>query len=386
MLTNLYRIALFFALAGFTGISVAQPVIIPGNVNLPTDSSFNYSLITALNGFLNQKEKPNRENTFVLKDHLVETSALLDELKGMDQSYKGHDSYKSHLTNLIKVDSNNFMIQLSYVGIYESTPVLRASFTFMAKKVQNKFYFYSPLKHNTKTWKSRRISNITFHFKDTIELAQAKLFLRTVNSFDQKLQTPITWFDFYFCDNFPEALRILGVDYKADYSGIKYDDLSAHEGNANVEINGGYNDTLRFDPHDLWHDRLHRILPAGVINRAVDEGCAYLYGGSWGYNWKQVLAKFKKYVEANPNADWLKLYTENANFEGGDKPMKVPYVLNALIVQKIEAEKGFPHVIQLLNSGPREKGDDNYFKELEKITGISRDNYNSFINELIKTY
>ena len=49
-----------------------------------------------------------------------------------------------------------------------------------------------------------------------------------------------------------------------------------------------------------------------MINRPVDEGCAYLYGGSWGYTWEEVLTRFKNYLAANPNADWLTLYTESA--------------------------------------------------------------------------
>jgi hypothetical protein len=52
-------------------------------------------------------------------------------------------------------------------------------------------------------------------------------------------------------------------------------------------------------------------------------------------------------------------------------------------VQKIEKEKGFPAVMELLSCGKREKGDENYFKALEKITGISKANFNSSMQDLI---
>jgi len=94
----------------------------------------------------------------------------------------------------------------------------------------------------------------------------------------------------------------------------------------------------------------------------VDEGCAYLYGGSWGYTWDEVVIRFKKYVAANPNADWLSLYMDVTNFEGGEKPLKVAYVLNALIARKIEKEKGFAPVMELLGCGKKEKGDENYLR------------------------
>jgi hypothetical protein len=95
------------------------------------------------------------------------------------------------------------------------------------------------------------------------------------------------------------------------------------------------------------------------------------------------LAKFKKYAADHPDADWLNLYITTANYEDGDKPMKVAYALNALIVQKIEREQGFGKVMELLGCGPRQKGDDNYFAALKKITGIDKDNFNAKMRELI---
>ena len=118
-------------------------------------------------------------------------------------------------------------------------------------------------------------------------------------------------------------------------------------------------------------------------NRPVNEGCAYLYGGSWGESWETILAKFKTYAAEHPNADWLNLYLATANFEDGDKPLKTAYMLNALIVQKIEREQGFEKVMELLGCGPRQKGDDNYFAALKKITGIDKENFNAKMRELI---
>jgi hypothetical protein len=125
-------------------------------------------------------------------------------------------------------------------------------------------------------------------------------------------------------------------------------------------------------------------MSSDVINRAVDEGCAYLYGGSWGYTWQEASAKFKKFVSENANADWIALYTENKVFDGKEKPMYVPYFLNALIVQKIEKEKGFGTVMELLGCGKREKGDENYFRALEKIAGITKADFNKSMGELVK--
>jgi len=166
--------------------------------------------------------------------------------------------------------------------------------------------------------------------------------------------------------------------------GVKYNDISSHENNGNLEINGGYNGILLFDPHDLWHDRLHRVVSLEVINRPVDEGCAYLYGGSWGNSWNDVLALFKKYATDHPSADWLNLYIKNEKVAESNKPEYIAYAINALIVQKIEKERGFATVLELISCGKREPGDDNYFKALEKISSITKTGFNGAVWELIK--
>jgi hypothetical protein len=380
----LILIASLLTFSAFSTSGYAPVVVKKGR--LPIDSLTKKELIGALNGFLIQKEKPIGQNQYILKEDRLEMSALVDEMKGMDKNKKLKDDnfYRANLTNIVDLNNNTFLVQVSYLGISEKLPVLRASFKLLAKKVDTQFYFYSPLKQNTGTWKTRKLSNITYHFKDTLNEANAKLFLKVVNSYDKRLSTPITPFDFYFCDNCPEAMQVLGIEYKSDYKGEKYVDISAQENNSNLEINGGYNGILLFDPHDLWHDRLHRVVSVEVINRPVDEGCAYLYGGSWGNSWAEVLGLFKKYAADHPNADWLNLYIKNEKVAESNKPEYIAYVINAVIVQKIEKEKGFATVLELISCGKREPGDDNYFKALEKVSGITKARFNDAVWGLIK--
>ena len=71
----------------------AQSVIIPNGTRLPEDTVIKNQLIKSLNEFLSQKEQPIKENQFVLKDCLPETSALLDEMKGIERSPKASDFF-----------------------------------------------------------------------------------------------------------------------------------------------------------------------------------------------------------------------------------------------------------------------------------------------------
>jgi len=380
-----FRFVLVIMLAHIAFLTYAQSVIVQKGVHLPKDSIVSGQLISSLNGFLSQKEKPNRDNTFVLKENLLETSALLDELKQVERNINTKDNnfYKCYVTNVVKLNDDDFIIQFSYTGVSGDAPILRASFKLKAKRENGQFYFYSLLKQNTISWKIKRVGSITWHYKDTMNKGDIKAFEAAIQSYDKRLKSPVLSFDSYYCDNLPEALQVVGIEYESDNNGVKNGSLSSHEDKRDLYVNGGSYYGSFFDPHDLWHDRLRTVMNPAVINRPVDEGCAYLYGGSWGYSWDEVLIKFKKYLAANPNADWLTLCMDVTNFEGGEKPLKVAYVLNALIAQKIEKEKGFAPVMELLGCGKKEKGDENYFKALEKVTGINKANFNVKMAELV---
>src|SRR6185369_9385612 len=137
----------------------ADTVIIPTFTRLPSDSTTRLSLIKSLNGFLKQKEKPNNENTFVLKENLLETSLLLDDMKGIEKNKKLNEPnyYKPYLTNIIRLSDSSFSIQLSYMAVTENTPELKASFRIIAQKKNNQFFFLSPLRASTALWKTKKI-------------------------------------------------------------------------------------------------------------------------------------------------------------------------------------------------------------------------------------
>lgn len=382
---------LTIALTIFTAAMVAgqsNSLIIPGNIYLPKDSILKKQLISDFNGFLSQKEKPNNENTFVLKEDLLETSILLDEIKDMEKNVrlKVDTFYKAYLTNSLRLNDSTFKVQFAYLGVDEDVPMLRANFTIIAQEKGNQFYFRSPLKQNTITWKSQNIGNTKVYFKNNLNTARANECFKLTDEFDKKLNAPIRQTEFYCCDNFSEALQLIGVDYKADYNGKNFNTLTAKENDINLVMNGTLtSDFTVFDPHDLWHSRLHNVVSTSIINKPVDEGTAYLYGGSWGLTWQQILDKFKTYAAANPNADWLALYNEGKNFDEGAKfPLNIDYTINALMVKKIEKERGFSSVIELLSCGKYQKDNENYFIALEKITGINKADFSANVWTLIK--
>lgn len=384
---NLKQILFTMLISITTAMTGQSKLIVPANIQLPKDTIVANNLLKSLNGFLSEKEKPNKENTFVLNEDLLETSILIDEIKEIEKSvrFKDDNFYKGCINNIAALDKSNFLIQFSYIGVNENTPILAASFEILAKQKEDKFYFSSPIKRNTISWQTKTIENCAFHYKKTLNLKTATDYVKAVALFDKKLNAPKTKIEWYGCNDMPDLLQTIGVKYKADYNGRDTSTFSAKENSSLLIVNGENNISFEsFDPHDLWHDRLRNVLSRSITNKPVDEGCAYLYGGSWGISWTQILKTFKEKVSSNPKIDWLLTYEDFYNFgESQEKHLLVPYVINALIVDKIEKEKGFTAVMEFLACGKFQKGNENYFKTLEKLTGINRANYNDNVWELI---
>jgi len=362
------------------------PVIVPSYVKLLPDSVESRQLISALNGFLQQSTKPTKENTFALPACLPETASLVAEIKGQENG-KGPDKvnfYKCYLTNLMPLDSNNYIVQLAYMGMDGSAPVVRISFKLMAQKMSGQFYFYSPLQRNTLNWKSKTYGSFTFYYQISLDNTRAANYARKAAEFDAKLHAPQYINHLYFAGDLQEALALLGIDYKMDYNGFRNGDFSAFDNDIDLDVMASDDkDAYAYDLHDLWHDRLHKTISVTIINKPVDEACAYLYGGSWNIPWPVIFKRFKAFM--GDNKDWLTAFTDNKNFgESQANHLYVAYVINALLVQKIEKEKGFPGVIELLSCGKHEDSNDKYFIALNKIIGINRANFNVEVGKLVE--
>lgn len=380
IITTTLLLATIFANAQTTYLRINQ------NIVLPKDSIECNVLTTSINDFLLSAQKPNEENKFVFEGEKIETFILLDEINGIEKASELNDNnfFIPYLTNIIKIEDNNYFIQVSYIGIYKNNPFLRASFEFIAHKKNNSFTFSSPLLRNTKNWKVLIVGNNVFHYEATINKAKVKEFKELANSFDKKLKVANKQCEYYLTTNFVALQKLIGVAYKSDYNGYNENTLSSDFGNKRLIILGSNSANFdNFDPHDLFHDRLSLVIPRNKVNKPVDEGCAYLYGGSWGFTWKEIFKAFKEQIASNKNTNWIEIKETPILFNTGKYPNPADYIVNALLVKKIEKEKDFAGVWKLLNVGPFEKGNEKYYQMLEKLTGITKANYNDKIWELI---
>jgi len=362
-------------------------IFIPRYVKMPKDSLVKSQIITDLNNFLTETQKENSLNKYVLPSQKVETYILVDEFKGVEKSRGSEHFFKPYLNNVVKIDSNRYLVQISHIGIKDSIPYLKTMFNLIAHHKNNSFLFSSPLIENSKRWKTKIIKNFTFKYKDTLNIEKSLKYVSLANEFDKKLKSNNKKTILYCAKNRTELLRLIGVEYKLDYNGRSSGAFSALNENEQLIILGNDNEKFDdFDPHDLWHDRLSLVISRRKVNKHVDEACAYFYGGSWGLSWNEIFNLFmQRVVSDKKDIDWMYYKENRSNFADTQaEHLMVDYVVTALIVKKIERKKGFEGVWRLLNSGKYEKGNEKYFKALDEIIGVNKKNYNKEVWKLIK--
>lgn len=381
-------ISLSLYLVAFTSQGQYKSLKVAPNAILPRDTALSRQLCTSLDAFFGQIEGVNAANEYVHPQYLLETSLLMDEMKELRASakYKDPDFYKCYLANAVRIDDSLFIIQVAFMGQADGVPLLRASFKMMGLKTGNKMLFYSPLARNTANWHSTQFGSTTFYYGCSVDMKKVKAYFKKVKEFDEILKASPIVCSMYYCGNLVDALQISGVDFKSDYNASSQNTISSMENGQVLQVNGSlWANIDNPDPHDLWHARLHNIVPVATINKPVDEGMAYLFGGSWALSWETILDKFKAYAAANKQADWLSLYNQSFNYDPTAKyPLNVDYTINALVVRQLMKDKGIEAVKELCTCGKREAGNANYFAALERITGINKSNFNQRVAQMIE--
>ncbi|MDR1516795.1 MAG: hypothetical protein LBS52_01620 [Dysgonamonadaceae bacterium] len=139
-----------FLFATFITNAQTNRLTVKSEVRLPKDSIESVQLVAALNDFLEDIQHGDTEK-WILPAEKLETEFLIDEMKGMDK--KDSVTFKPYLINVEALaDIKAYSVQVSYMGIHDGAPVLRAIFELIAHKTEDGFRFSSPLLRNTKGW------------------------------------------------------------------------------------------------------------------------------------------------------------------------------------------------------------------------------------------
>lgn len=361
----------------------SQQLIIDKELSMPYDSAVSQKLLFYLNAFINEKNKSFKDLKTLSPNNINANYLLIDAMKNVEFEGKDSTFYKPHLINILPINKSDFEVQIAFMNNND----LKGIFSLLAREQGEKFVFESPLQIITTGWKVEKIGKITYHYPNNLDKKKALHFNDKYLFYNKILNIDAEPIDFYAFKNLHDALRSLGVTYYKDYNGQQNNVLFSSEVSPNLNLNG-YIYRQEGDEHDLFHDCVGKVLDKNKGYRPVNEGVAYLYGGYGGnvcYSTEEIKKLLKDYAQTDNNINWLDLYKKNIRLnKDKSSPLYFCYALNMLLAEKIEKEKGFSKVLELMSCGKRQKDEENYLESLNKIIGVNESSYNAEIDLLIK--
>ena len=377
MKKRLLLVGCLFLLAA--GLSAQTPIAsVPGlSVNVAADTQ--RRLINALDTLISHvnNNKLVLSETDPIGSEL--SASVLGTLKGIENNAAEKDAhfYKPQLVNLYPVDNDQYFLSVAYIAGNS----LRAIFNVVATIHPDKITFSVPVFYQTRNWMTAKVGNITYHYSDYINLARAKKFNEDNTRIAQKLGVKPEHFDFYLVKNHQELWCLLGYEYDSKAAGMVADGYGVDGG---VIFSIMHNENFSHDTFHYYSAKI-RTQPR---NSAADEGVAYSWGNAYYTDesgeiltQKQVANQLKQYLQRHPNTSLLELFTKNPMIL--DHQTKVRSLLSSLICDEVERHKGVAGIKSLLDCG---RGDDQYFKVVNDITGINPANFDVEVGRLLKRY
>lgn len=341
--------------------------------------SITNQIINSLDRLLVSIDHEQLDTTLIDNEYSDLNHNFFRYMKGIEAKDTIQNYYQAQLINLYPVENDQYMLTISYSKNDEIGRILN----FLVKDNNGNIVFASPIKYNTRHWKTKTVGTLTYFFQDTIDIKRAEIFDQKNISIARKLNLPVRNWDVYMCGNFQEILQLQGYLYETSYNGV---------------FNSGY----IMDPKTLFsvmndedfsHDVLHvygRAIRGDIRNATAECGLAYYWGNAYysgiigkSPNLKELIPALQQYLQSHKDVKLLDLFDKKPNVlaeYGYPKPIQIHHIISGVICKEIEKQKGTEGIIELLKSG---RGDENFFKCIEKLIGINRDNFDKEIDKLI---
>ena len=350
-----------------------------GNFHSAWPDSLTHQVIHSFDRLLISIENEQPDTTLIDTEEADLNRNFFRYLKSIEKKDTIPDYFRAQLINFYPVGKHECLLTLAYLKNNEIGCIQ----TFLAKEDNGKIVFASPLKYNTRHWKTKTIGTITYFFPDTIDIGRAELFDRKNITIARKLNQPVRHWDMYMCPDYQTVLRLQGCLYESASNG---------------SINSGYiMDPKTFfsamNDEDFSHDVLHKYaskIRGKMRNRSAECGLAYYWGNAYysGATGKapdlnELLPVLQQYLRSHKDARLLELFDKDPDVlaeYGYPKPIQVTRIISAVICREIERQKGTESIIELLKCG---RGDENFFKSIDKLLGIRRDNFENEVRKFI---
>ena len=359
----------------------------PNYININLSDVKKEILIQSLDSLFDQIKENRLDEQFISSNKASFTFSFLSEVQSYEINKDSlHQTKKDkQLINFYPIGNDAFNLDFSILNPSEKGYVVFYFLSLIANDEGSKFTFESPLDYRTRYWKSEKIGNITYHFRDSIQINRARLFDKKNTAIADKFGLEPDEFDFYMIDNYQEYLNLIGINYNV-YENGKY-----RTGNG-VSFNTIFSIMNNEDfSHDIFHYYSGQINKRENRNWITEEGIAYLWGNAY-YTDKsgemiemdQMVSILKNHLYENPNTSLLSLFEDKPKiFNSLASEISVRSVLSAIIANEVEHKLGTEGIMELINAGGGKELVKKYLAVTDKLIGINKENFDVRINELI---
>ncbi len=315
------------------------------------------------------------------------TKAVLNRyfISALKRKKANFTQYSNQLCNLYPLNKNQFMVSIALIS--KTSLELEYKIQLLANLENGGIKFSSPLYYYARNWKIHKVGNITYHFRDSIQVSRAQVFDEKNTRIANKLGLKPDEFDFFMCHNEQEVLRLLGIQLMDRRSGSTRNGFGVYSKAICSIMN--HEDFS----HDVFHYYSGKVNEDKNRNWVTEEGVAYVWGNAY-YTDKdgemisheRLVLELKKYVEENPEADVLNLFIKNTKIFNHIAPeISVRSTIAGVFVKEVEEKEGIDGVLQLINCGSKNRIE-KYMDTLNELLGINGKNFNKHLSKLLATY
>ena len=245
----------------------------PNYVALSLSEKRQEHLIQSLDSLFKQMKDNKLDKQFISSNKASFTFSILSQI----QSYEiNKDSLRKtkkdkQIINFYPLEDKAYIIDLSFIDSGEKGYVVYYLLSMVANDEGNKFTFETPIDYKTRHWKSEKIGNITYHFRDTIQINSAQIFNNKNTAIAHKFGLTPDPLDFYMIENYQEYLNLIGINYQV-YENGKY------RTGKGVSFNTIFSIMNNEDfSHDIFHYYSEKINERENRNWITEEGVAFLW-------------------------------------------------------------------------------------------------------------
>jgi hypothetical protein len=368
--------------------SIAQDHFVkPNYINANLSEEKQEYLTLSLDSLFKQMKENRLDSQFISSNKASLTFSILSQVQSYEVNKDSlHKTKKDkQLINFYPIENDAFHLDFSFLNPSEKGYVVFYFLSLIANDEGEKFTFESPLDYRTRHWKSQKIGNITYHFRDTIQLDRARKFDQKNTAIANKFGLAPEPLDFYMIDHYQEYLNLIGLNYQV-YNNGKY--RTGYGVDTNTIFSIMNNEDFS---HDIFHYYSGKIHERENRNWITEEGVAYLWGNAY-YTDKngemiemdQMVSTLKNHLKENPDTSLLRLFEDNPKiFNSLASEISVRSVLSAIIAKEVELQKGTEGIMELVNAGAGKELVKKYLAVTDKLIGINKENFNAKVGALL---